>query len=65
MHFSFLMLENVSFIETNRIHVVARNGSDSYNTDTVRGRLRLLILGRPPLQTLQEKGIIKGNFKFL
>lgn len=44
-------------------HVVPRSASNLENTERkrVKTRLKKLILKRPPLQALQEKGLIKGK----
>lgn len=45
---------------------VPRSSSNLENTERkrVKTRLKKLILKRPPLQTLQEKGLIKGEISF-
>lgn len=46
---------------------VPRSSSNLENTERkrVKTRLKKLILKRPPLQALQEKGLIKGNISYV
>lgn len=55
---------SLSFTSSSPRSAVPRSASNLENTEKkrVRTRLKKLILKRPPLQALQEKGLIKGMF---